>query len=72
LDIKWLCRKCHRTADGFIGEGARHAKLTDAQVHEIKKLLHDVGMSVSVIARKFGVGQTTIRSIRNGRTWTHL
>jgi HNH endonuclease len=51
--------------------GERHgsAKLTRAEVRQIKTMLEEDRMYVSEIAREFGVSETTIRAIKEGRTW---
>jgi HNH endonuclease len=51
------------------GEEHGSAKLTRAQVRRIKTMLKEDRMYVSEIAREFGVSETTIRAIRDRRTW---
>jgi HNH endonuclease len=46
-------------------------KLTDAQVREVKSLSRG-GLNNCQIARRFGVNNTTIRSIVIGDTWKHI
>jgi hypothetical protein len=60
MRVKGRCR---------LGERHGSAKLTLAQVQEIKVLLGEERMYMSEIARQFGVSQTTIRAIRTGKTW---
>jgi hypothetical protein len=55
----------------FRGEGAQKAKLTEAQVQEIWTLLES-GMKQADIARKYGVHNTTIRDIKQGKSWVHV
>lgn len=51
-------------------KGAKHykARLTEAQVIEI--LASD--LSLSKLAKKYGVGRSTIGSIKEGRSWKHI
>jgi len=58
-------------AKGRNRRGEKHgsAKLTQAQVRRIKTMLKEDRLYVSEIAREFGVSETTIRAIRDGRTW---
>jgi len=51
-----------------IGGGNGRAKLTLGQVHEII-LRHASGESAYGLARKFGVGETAIRNIVQGKRW---
>jgi len=46
-------------------------KLDDDKVKQIKKLLAE-GMSSRKISELFGVGKSTLGSIRQNRTWTHI
>jgi HNH endonuclease len=58
-------------AKGRDRRGEKHgsAKLTRAQVRRIKTMLKEDRLYVSEIAREFGVSETTIRAIRDRRTW---
>jgi Trp operon repressor len=47
------------------------AKLTEAQVREIRHLLK-AGDTQQVVSRKFNVGQSTISDIATGRNWSWL
>lgn len=53
------------------GEKHAEAKLTDAQVFEIKKLINS-GVKTKEIALKYGVVMGTIGHIKAGRNWTHI
>lgn len=53
------------------GERSPCAKLTEEQVLEIHIELMR-GARQCILAKKFGVSQTTIHDIRYGRTWKHL
>ena len=47
------------------------SKLTENQVLEIRKKL-ELRELTGVIARQYGVGRATIKSIELRRTWTHI
>lgn len=53
------------------GEEKRNAKLFDYQIREIRALLSN-GETERFVAALFSVNRTTIRSIKNGKTWTHV
>lgn len=63
-----------RTAKGRVAHGEDHymAKLTSAQVLEIRSLYAAGGVSHSRLARQFGLKDKYIASIINGRIWKHL
>ena len=50
------------------GERARHAKLTEPQVIEIKRS----DESDSVLAKRFNIDPSAITKIRNGTNWKHV
>ena len=47
------------------------AKLTDDNVREIRSLLAQ-GVRQKVIAKQFGIAQSTVSCINTGKTWTHV
>lgn len=53
------------------GSRSPHAKLTDADVGDVKSL-SSAGVHQRVIAKKFGVSQSLVSMIVNGRVWRHL
>lgn len=53
------------------GVDSGRAVLTEAQVLEARTRISR-GEPASTIARYFGCGETTVRAIRNGRTWRHV
>jgi DNA-binding XRE family transcriptional regulator len=55
--------------DRYRGEGNPHAKLTLAQVHDIKQRYAAGGVSQQVLADEYGVRQTTISIIVRGKKW---
>jgi len=52
------------------GERCGRAKLTEANVHEIRKLLEQ-GMPQRKIGRLYGVSGVAIAKIKLGKTWAH-
>lgn len=61
-------KKLHGTQT--YGETHAPAKLTDDKVHAIRALAKSI--KSPDIARYYGVADTTIRHILNGRTWRHI
>lgn len=55
-----------------IGEAAGSAKLTEAQVLEMRAEYDGKRGSCAKLARKYGVDHRTIRLAVNGKTWTHI
>ncbi len=53
------------------GERSGHAKLTEQDVREIRVAV-GTGSTYSVLAGRFSVDKTTIRSVITGRTWKHV
>ncbi len=53
------------------GEKNGFAKLTEAQVVQIKKLLAD-GLTQQAIAYQFNISRSTVRDINLGRRWGHV
>jgi hypothetical protein len=54
------------------GERASGARLRESDVVEIRRLYTDQHISHRDLAIHFGVGKSTIGSILNGATWSHL
>lgn len=63
-------KKTHGTER--IGSTNPFAKLTEAQVIEIRNIYAGGGITQSELASKFGVGHTIIGSIINRRKWKHI
>jgi hypothetical protein len=63
----------HGTFRVNIQRGSRHghAKLTEADIPEIRRLLI-MGVKQVEIARRFGVDRYQIWSIKHGHTWIHV
>jgi hypothetical protein len=61
----------HGTVARFPGAAHGRAKLTEANVREIRRR-HVAGESPGRLAAVFGVGRTTIRHIICRETWTHV
>lgn len=51
------------------GESHSQAVLTISQVRSIRNDLEAPGINVSKLARDYGVARSTIRAIRDGKTW---
>lgn len=54
-----------------VGEKSGKAKLTEAQVREIRKLSREE-ISFALIAKRFGVDQKTVRNIVRKKLWAHV
>jgi len=54
------------------GERQWDARLTAAEVADIRALLASGEVSVSVVARRFGVTPPAIRKVRDRVTWRHV
>jgi hypothetical protein len=54
-----------------LGENHPAARLTAAQVHEIRAL-HTAGVSSADLARRLQVSVDAVRGVVNGRTWKHI
>lgn len=52
------------------GASNTNAVLDDRDVRAIKKLIGQ--FSLAEIARRFDVGESTVRRIRDGETWVHV
>lgn len=75
-NLRWDTRKANaadmvRHGTVLAGEKANAAVLTEAAVLEVVAMGR-AGKSQRSIARFFGVGQSTIRRILRGQTWSHL
>lgn len=56
----------------YHGEQHGRAKLTEAQVQEIRRLHGEGHVTQSALARRFGVTRTAIQHILTGRNWAWL
>lgn len=67
-------KHAHGRANYAYGERAGWTKLKDAEVREIRALYvrGRRGAGYKKLAVRFGVGETTIKNIVNGRAWRHL
>ena len=61
--LHWWPRAC--------GERARHAKLTEASVREIRALVA-AGLAQDVAASRFGVSRRTVNYVVHRRVWAHV
>lgn len=64
-------RDCVRKRRHTHGERVGSAKLTRADVLEIKRRLRR-GASGASLGRKYGVSRSRISEIKNGKTWAHV
>lgn len=55
-----------------VGEESHSSKLTESDIHEIRRLLRLGNMSMSAIGRLFGVTGGNIAAIRRKQTWSHV
>jgi hypothetical protein len=60
------------TQNGYAGENGPSAKLTEADVYEIRDRYEEGGVSHADLARGFAVWRTTIYHITKQITWRHL
>jgi HNH endonuclease len=54
-----------------IGEENPHARLTEAQVREIRQI-YNPSVRLSVLAKKYGVTKSAIHEVTKGRVWKHI
>ena len=54
------------------GEASSRARLTEAMVREVRRLYVKGIVGCTRLARRFGVGEGTIRAIVLRRTWKHV
>lgn len=64
-------RDMERKGRAVRGERSGMAKLTEAAINEIRERINQ-GESLNSIGRAFDVEGSTIASIRDGKTWTHI
>ena len=55
-----------------LGERHPHARLTEAQVREIRRRVAAGGVSYTHLGREYGVSDNAIRQIARRRVWTHV
>lgn len=65
------CRRCHRYYDGAVGEGNRRAKLTSAQVRQLRARRAD-GLTYRQLAAEFGISDMSARAAVTRKTWAHV
>ena len=70
-DVDWQPGQARLRA---ASHGERHpgSKVTEADVKSIREQYAAGGISLSQLARKFGIGVATVHHIVKRRTWTHL
>lgn len=63
--------KCGSHLPHYRGEECAYAKVTEAQVVEIRYLYAAGGITHRQLAKRFGLGKTTVGHILHGRKWAH-
>ena len=51
------------------GENAGASKLTDHQVHLIRRLRSEIGLTQTLIGKLFGITQSSVSNIIRGKSW---
>lgn len=74
-NLRWGTRSANlhdaiRNGGKGVGENAPRAKLKNADIPIIRSLFGNI--SYAEIGRRYGVGEATIRQIKNGRSWRHI
>lgn len=64
-------RECREKKRHAYGERNRKAKLTEAQVIEIRRLRGE-GLKLRELAERFPISETVVQQICSGRKWRHL
>lgn len=62
-----LCKPCHQSYDGQVGETHASAKLTDDQIAEIRRRYAAGDISQQSLANEFGIHQASISKIVLGQ-----
>ena len=73
-DCMVICKSCWRTEQSvkpLRGERIGTARLTSADVVDIKRLLGE-GAAGTALAARYGVHKATINDIARGKTWRHV
>lgn len=76
-NLEWCTRQEneeHASKNGLKAFGERQAlsKLTEKQVLEIRAKHISTLMSYNILAKEYGVAQTTVHNIVNRKTWKHI
>jgi len=65
-------KKCPEVSKRMSGENHPNVKLTELDIIRIKELLDEGILTQKEIGEIFGVHQTLISAIKNGRIWKHI
>lgn len=66
-------RRAHYVRRGYLyGEKATSAKLTEAQVRELRAIYAAGGISMKAVAARFNISHTAARNVIRGVTWGWL
>lgn len=68
----WTIERHEAASAAAAGEGNRRAKLTEADVREIRRLHEEQGLGYRAISRLFPVSDGNIAQICKRRTWKHV
>ena len=73
-NLEWIERGTNASIRFNRGEGSNNssAKLTEDQVIEICELLVDTNLSYDEICAQYGIGKSTLSSIKNQRSWKNI
>ncbi|MBN2746232.1 MAG: hypothetical protein JXR34_05855 [Bacteroidales bacterium] len=75
-NLKWIDAEgaqFHRKLDeNYDTKKIKNSKLTESQVIRIKKMLKRGTMRPYRIAQQFGISQTQLLRIKNGKNWSHI
>lgn len=75
-NLKWADKetaRVHRLSDeNYDSKKIKNSKLTEVQVIKIKKMLKRGTMKQFRIAQQFGISQTQLMRIKNGKNWSHI
>ncbi len=75
-NLKWIDAegaRAHQKSDqNYDAKKIKNSKLTENQVIRIKKMLKRGTMRPYRIAQQFGISQTQLLRIKNGKNWAHI
>jgi len=77
VNLRWGTRSENlldavRNGRKAVGDRTRQSKLSEADIPEIRRECRSGRGSISRLARRFGVNESTIRQVRDGRAWRHV
>lgn len=66
------CQDRRRHGTALLGKKNHRARLTEADVQEIRRLKRETGMSGYKISLKLGFNKQAVLHVISGKTWSHL